>query len=243
MRTPHLRRLLAGVLCFGFVQAAPPSHKAAAPARAGQDASSKLLHVPESPAAAGIATAPATPAPTASLVPKTASSTSTSKQFTVYGGDLNLRSTFCVLCEETAAALGRVLKDNGDFVLPIIVVLKTPPDITTTGPAVTLNIGELTQGGFHLQINAELRTGFRTIEGDFSRELVRVLLAERILRNHQKLSTTRQNDVLPAWVMTGVTQALEYRSRSRPSALFSAVFKRGQVYSLDRILTADPAKL
>jgi hypothetical protein len=146
-----------------------------------------------------------------------------------------------MLCEDTANALGRVLKDNAQYVLPVIVVLKTPPDIDLTMPTVTLNIGELTHGGFHLQINAELRTGFRS--ADFTRELVRVLLAERILRNHQKLSTTRKNDVLPAWVMTGVAQALEYRSRSRPSALFSAVFKRGQVYSLDRIIDADPTQL
>src|SRR3954451_16158252 len=144
MSTLHVRRVLAWVLlCLGFVQAETPRHKAAPALRPGEEALSKVLHGPETPAAGAVGTTGATAAPTAPFVPKTASSTSTSKQFIVYGGDLNLRSTFCVLCEETAAALGRVLKDNGDFVLPIIVVLKTPPDITTTGPAVTLNIGEL----------------------------------------------------------------------------------------------------
>lgn len=206
-----------------------------------------LLPVQEAPQLLPVPKVQEGSAPAASVAPsvpfssgKTPSSTSVSKQFTVYGGDLTLRSSFCMLCEETATALGRVLKDNGKYVLPVIVVLKTPPDITVTGPAVTYNIGELAHGGFHLQINAQLRTGFNTTE--FSNELVRILLAERILRNHQKLQTSR-SDVLPAWVMTGVTQALDFRSRSRPSALFSAVFRRGQVYSLDRILAADPTHL
>ena len=223
----------AQVLLCGMAAAQAP----VAPLLPVQD-SPLLLPVPKAPTPSN--PAGATLAPSVPFSTKTASSTSVGKQFTVYGGDLNLRSSFCMLCEETATALGRVLKDNGKYGLPIIVVLKTPPDITVTGPAVTYNIGELAHGGFHLQINAQLRTGFNTTE--FSNELVRMLLAERILRNHQKLQTSR-SDVLPAWVMTGVTQALDFRSRSRPSALFSAVFHRGQVYSLDRILSADPTQL
>lgn len=195
----------------------------------------QLLSMPKAPDAN-----PGTPAPTVPFKASAATSISVSKQFMVHGGDLELRSAFCLLCEDTAASLGRVLKDSGQFVLPVIVVLKTPPDITVTGPTVTLSIGELTHGGFHLQINAQLRTDFRTT--DFTRQLVRVLLAERILRNHKQLNTTR-TDVLPPWIMTGVAQALEYRSRSKPSAIFSAVFRRGQVYSLDRILSADPNQL
>lgn len=236
MRTLHACRLLAWTVGLGLAQAEPPI-KEAPPSPPAQQ--SLLRQVAE--ASGGAANTSATPAPSAPYLSKTASSLSSNKQFTVYGGDLELRGAFCLLCEDTAAALGRVLKDNGQFVLSVKVVLQTPPDITATGPAVTLNIGELTHGGFHLQINAQLRTGFRPT--DFTHELVRVLLAERILRNHQKLSTTRQSDVLPAWVMTGVTEALEYRSRSRPSALFSAVFKGGRVYSLDHILTADPTQL
>jgi hypothetical protein len=225
MITSHVLRLLACSVCFGLLRAeTPPNDSAPGPA-------------PMTPGprdqATGVRTVP--------YSTKTPSSTSTTKQFTVYGADLEMRGAFCLLCEDTAGALGRVLKDSGQYGLPVIVVLKTPPDITPGGPPVTLNIAELTHGGFHLQINAELRTGFRT--SDFTRELVKVLLAERILRNHKKLSTTGRKDVLPAWVMTGVAQALDYRSRSRPSALFSAVFKRGQVYSLDRILTADPTAM
>ena len=85
-----------------------------------------------------------------------------------------------------------------------------------------------------------LRPDFRG--DDFAREVVRILLAERILRNHKELKTSRQN-VLPNWVLTGVTNALEFRGRSRPSVLFAAVFRSGQIYSVDKILSADPAQL
>ena len=181
----------------------------------------------------------------ASPAAKPPSSTSASGQFIVYGDDLTVRGAFCILCDETAQALGRVLKDNARFSLPIIVVLKTPSGsdapVPAGTPATTVSISELTHGGFHLQINAQLRPGFRS--EDFSRELVRVLLAERILRDHKRLSTARQGGVLPDWVMTGVTQAVEFRSRAKPSVLFAAVFRRGQVYSLDRILSANVTQL
>lgn len=187
---------------------------------------------PAAPSQAGVSTV--------TLAPKVASSTSANKQFTVHGADLTARSTFIMLCEENAATLGKLLKDEGRFLLPVVVVLKTPPDISLNGPAVTTSISELSYGGFHFQMTVQLRNDFRT--EDFTLELVRILLAERILRNHQSLQTTRQR-VLPDWLLTGVSEAMEFRSRARPSLLFSAVFKSGQVYSIDRIIDADPAQL
>ena len=168
------------------------------------------------------------------------SSTSSSKQFTVYGADLQTRGAFCQLCEDIASDLGRLLRDDGKFALPIVVVLKTPPNINPTEPVITYNFSQLAYGGFHLQINAELRNDFNA--EDFSRELVRMLLAERILRNHKEVQTTR-SQLLSGWLLTGVTQAMEFRGRSRPSALFAAVFRSGQVYSIDRIIEANPKEL
>ncbi len=169
-----------------------------------------------------------------------ATSTSVNGQFVIHGTDLNTRSAFIMLCNDTASSLNKLLRDDGKFLIPIVVVLKTPPDITLGGPAISTNINQLAHGGFHLQMNVQLRPDF--LSEDFARELVRILLAERILRNHKELQTTRQR-VLPDWVLTGVTQALEFRSRSKPSAFFSAVFQRGQIYSVDKLLSAEPSQL
>ncbi|WP_265593011.1 hypothetical protein [Verrucomicrobium sp. BvORR034] len=168
------------------------------------------------------------------------SSTSATKQFIIYGADLQTRGAFCLLCEDIASDLGRLLKDDGRFALPIVVVLKTPPNINLSEPVITTSFSQLAYGGFHLQINVELRKDFNT--EDFSKELVRMLLAERILRNHKEVQTTR-SQLLSGWLLTGVTQAMEFRSRSRPSALFAAVFRSGQVYSIDRIIEANPKEL
>ncbi|MEI6536951.1 MAG: hypothetical protein WCN98_16525, partial [Verrucomicrobiaceae bacterium] len=182
-----------------------------------------------------------TPVPSVTTKPGTpATSTSVTGQFVIHGADLNTRGDFCLLCDETAASLGKLLRDDGKFLIPVVVVLKIPPDIALGGPAISTNISQLAHGGFHLQMNVQLRGDFNS--EDFARELVRVLLAERILRNHKELQTTRQR-VLPDWLLTGVTQALEFRNRSKPSAFFAAVFRRGQVYTVDKVLTADPSQL
>ena len=102
------------------------------------------------------------------------------------GSDLGTRGAFCLLCDDTATALGRMLHDNARYSIPVVVVLKGPPDVDRTSPAITTNISQLAHGGFHLQINVQLRADFQSDE--FARELVRVLLAERILRNHARNS-------------------------------------------------------
>ncbi len=180
---------------------------------------------------------PESPPPARTPAP---SSTSASGQFSIHGSDLATRSAFCLMCDDIAAALGRLLRDGARYSLPVVIVLKSPPNATLSGPAITWNISQLAHGGFHLQINASLRAEFRA--DDFAREVVRILLAERILRSHKELKTSRQN-ILPNWVLTGVTQALEFRGRSRPSVIFAAIFRSGQIYGVDKILSADPAQL
>jgi hypothetical protein len=173
--------------------------------------------------------------------PTLSSSVSSSKQFIVHGADLSVRSTFCLMSEETAATLGRLLKDEGRYAIPVVVEIKTPPNVNPAEPTVKTKISLMDFGGFHLQLSVQLRNDFRT--EDYTRELVRILLAERILRNHKDINTTREKPILPEWLLTGVMQAMEFRSRNRPSVLFAAVFKSGQVYSIDRILAADPKNL
>lgn len=173
--------------------------------------------------------------------PTISSSVSSNKQFVVHGGDLSVRSTFCLMSEETAGTLGRLLKDDGRYAIPVVVEIKTPPNVNPAEPTVKTKISLMDFGGFHLQLSVQLRNDFRT--EDYTRELVRILLAERILRNHKDINTQREKPILPEWLLTGVMQAMEFRSRSRPSVLFAAVFKSGQVYSIDRILAADPKNL
>jgi hypothetical protein len=173
-------------------------------------------------------------------VQKVTSSTSSSGQFVVHGPDLSTRSGFSSRCDEAAERLRRLLRDQQKWVLPIVVALKTGRDVDANEPAVKTNIGRLAHGGFHLQLTVQARPDLRA--ADFDSELIRILLAERILRNQNDITSKRAR-VLPEWLLTGTTQALTFRDRSRPSAVFAAIFKSGKIYGIEEILEADPGAL
>ena len=107
-------------------------------------------------------------------------------------------------------------------------------------PSVRSSFVHLAEGGFHLQLTLQLRPGFNTNE--MRAELNRMLLAERILRDHKEVSTKRSL-ILPDWLLMGVTEGLEYRRRSRPSAAFASVFGSGKAYGIEEILDSSPGKM
>lgn len=182
---------------------------------------------------------PGTRSPNAGTAP--VSSTSTSGQFVVYGDDLRVRSILGTRCEETSRALSLLLKDEEPWVLPIVVLLKNATEPAKPGErAVTVNISQLEQGGFHIQVTVMVRGDLRP--ADFRRELVRVLLAERALRRKTDSATVR-NPLIPEWLVNGIVDAMDYRQRSRPSALFAAVFKSGKIYGIEEIINATPGDL
>jgi hypothetical protein len=111
-----------------------------------------------------------------------------------------------------------------------------PPDL-----GITTQVSALTHGGFHLQMNVPERSGLRP--ADFRRELIRLLLSERILRSHKEVPDERNSNLVPPWVHTGVIKALDYRLRGRPSAEFAAIFKSGKVYGIEEILDAEATGL
>lgn len=172
--------------------------------------------------------------------PKITASTSASGQFRVYGRDLQTRSPFTSRCDEMADRLRRLLRDDQPWVLPVVIAVKTAPDIRLNGPAVATGISQIADGGFHLQLTVQVRPDLRP--ADFDAELARILIAERILRNQREIST-RRSMVLPDWLLTGISQAMTFRERSKPSAVFTAIFRSGKIYGIDEILDTSPGRL
>lgn len=171
---------------------------------------------------------------------KTTSSTSGSGQFKVYGKDLQTRSPFTAHCDEVADRLRRLLRDEEHWVLPVVVSVRTGRETKPADPAVLANISQITNGGFHLQVTVNVRPDLKPV--DFDTELTRILIAERILRKHKDI-TSKRSMVLPEWLLTGVTQAMTFRERSRPSAVFTAIYRSGKIYSIEEILDAAPGQL
>ena len=75
---------------------------------------------------------------------------------------------------------------------------------------------------------------------DFRRQLVRLLLVERMIRSQPAAAG---GDVLPAWLEIGVMEALDHVRAGRPSERFGALFAQGRILSVDDILDASPTEL
>lgn len=177
----------------------------------------------------------------ADKVPVT-SSTSASRQFIVHGKVFETRSAMSSRCDEISQELRKVLNDKEPFVLPIVVVLNAGAEAEKSkGPPVSTAISELTHGGFHLQVTVNERPGLSA--EDLRTEVVRALLAERILRNHQKITAPQGRLLLPDWVMTGVLQAMNHKSGTRSSVTFSTIFRSGKIYGIEEIITASPVEM
>lgn len=169
-------------------------------------------------------------------------STSTTGQFVVHGKVFETRSAMSSRCEEISQELRKVLNDKEPFVLPIVVVLNTGDDAAQSkGPPISTAVTELTHGGFHLQVTVNERPGLKM--EDLRKEVVRALLAERILRNHTKIVTPEGRLLLPDWVMTGVMLGMDYKASARPSAMFSTIFRSGKIYGIEEIISASPVEM
>lgn len=170
------------------------------------------------------------------------SSTSTSRQFVVHGKVFETRSAMSTRCEEISQELRRVLNDKEPWVLPIVVLLNTGEEAAKSkGPPISTTVSELNFGGFHLQVTINEGPGLN--EADLRKEVVRALLAERILRNHQKMTVPEGRLMLPDWILTGVLHAMDYRSNANPSALFATLFRSGKIYGIEEIIEASPVEM
>lgn len=235
-------------------EAAPPTTTppASSPPPATAPKTPDLAPLPNQPPpptpSAAETPAPVTPLPSSGAVPATpfvksqpTTSTSSSKQFVVHGSDLKTRSLYTDWADNTSNSLRRLLRDNSnELPTPIVINLRSGADASLIGPAVTTQVSQLSYGGFHLQITVNVRSTHKRSE--FEAELIRLLVAERILREHKELKTSRSK-ILPDWLLTGIIQAQEYRRSAQPSLVFASVFKSGQIYGIDQILIADPRQM
>ncbi len=237
---PPLPGQLSGAAPAKAPDAPSPATAPAAPAAPSENSASKMEALEAVTQPPVLQEAPRVSAP-ADKIPVT-SSTSTSRQFIVHGKVFETRSAMSSRCEEVSEELRKVLNDKEPWALPVVVLLNTGDEAAKSkGTTVSTTITEMTHGGFHLQVTINDRPGIN--DEDMRREIVRALLAERILRNHQKISTPEGRLLLPDWVMTGVTHAMDYKASARPSAMFATIFSSGKIYGIEEIIAASPVEM
>ncbi|MBL9129952.1 MAG: hypothetical protein JNG86_02060, partial [Verrucomicrobiaceae bacterium] len=206
---------------------------------------SKMQALEAATKGSGVVEAPRIATP-AEKMPVT-TSTSSSGQFRVHGKELTTRSAMSSHLDDIAAELRAVLNDSQPFSQPVLVQLHTgeearkmPPGTPPVSVVIT-EVEATSGGGFHLQMTVTESAGLKL--SDLRRETVRVLLAERIVRGHAKLTKPENRLLLPDWLFNGVLQAMDYRASARPSTMFAAIFKSGKIYGIEEIIEVSPTQM
>lgn len=171
---------------------------------------------------------------------------STSGQFVVYCDELQLRGAFSIFAEELKRDLLALIKQEDGWRYPIVIQVRTAPHrLAPSGPedAVRCRIEQIEGGGFRFLVLVELSNQFT--RAAFERELMRGLLAERMLRGLLTLPARRpeRGPVLPPWLHEGVLEALAVRRSMQQSGLFASILESGQLLEIDELLAADPEGL
>lgn len=172
-------------------------------------------------------------------------STSASGQFRVHHPDFELRSSMSSHLDQIAKDLRDVMNDAEPHTIPIQVRLTRGQEaakaIHAGASPIAVGITEVEGGGFHLQLDIyEDRSLTLTL---IRQETVRLLLAERILRGHTKITQPQNRLLLPDWVFTGVVQAMAFRAAARPPTMFAAIFKSGRIYGIEEIIAVTPTQM
>lgn len=220
----------------------PPSKPLPTPPPIGSMSKEQALEAATKPRMEG-KEAPRIPLP-ADKLPVT-TSTSSSGQFRVHNSDFELRSRMSSHLDAVAKDLRDVLHDAEPHVIPINVRLTRGEEaaraINAGTPPVTVGITEVEGGGFHLQLDIHEAPALTLTL--IRHETVRLLLAERILRGHTKITQPQNRLLLPDWVFTGVLQAMDFRAAARPPTMFAAIFQSGKIYGIEEIIAVSPTQM
>lgn len=169
-----------------------------------------------------------------------ARSTSTSRQFLVYGADVQLRGAVCDLAEQTKAGLLRLLDLRDNWKTPLIVNLDYPQANLPDLPAARL---ELSQLGYGLKLQLNLLVT-RDIRGRrVQEELLRAILVEMIYRERGDVAAGTPYATPPDWLVAGVLETQTGRSSDKDAELLQSVMATNRIAPLAEIVRQRRAQL
>jgi len=171
-------------------------------------------------------------------------SLSRSGQILVRSEDANGRGVMASFADTISVELGKVLGDQKvTWVYSIEIETKgSMADVGVTGRTMVTRIDLIEGDKFVLRLFVKLSDEFSRQQ--FSRELLRLLLLERMLRNQKNVDKIEGKRLeVPHWVLSGVNGLIEYRRMGRPSDLYAGMVRSRQLLSVDEILKGDPDKL
>jgi len=166
---------------------------------------------------------------------------SVSGAFRVFGGEsVQVRSRFAEEAEQVKTELVALLKIKDSWRHPFVIQLHDASRVTPGGPSVRSFMKVV--GGSTFRFDIDVRLDSHMHPQLFRREVLRSLLGSLII-GARRASEIKAGNLVPAWLMVGVSEALAYRREPERSAVATVVFSRGRAFPVERLLHESPEKL
>ena len=167
-------------------------------------------------------------------------STSTSRQFLVYGADVRVRGTICDLAERTKSDLLRLLELRDRWQTPLIVNLDYPRANVPDMPLVQLDVSQLGYG-LKLQLNLLLTRKMKGV--GVKRELLRAILVELMYRDRGNLAAGMPYVTPPDWLVEGMLALQPGRASDNDAELLRSIVASKRISPFENIVRQRRAQL
>ena len=167
-------------------------------------------------------------------------STSTSRQFLVYGAEIKIRGAMCDLAERTKAGLLRLLGLSDDWKTPLVINLDYRAANVPDAPAAQF---ELSQLGYGLKLQLSFLVD-RDIKGrTVERELLRAILVEMMYRQRGNIPAGVPYVTPPDWLVEGMLASQPGRDCDEDAALLRTVVASKKIAPFEDVVRQQRAQL
>jgi hypothetical protein len=167
-------------------------------------------------------------------------STSSSRQFIVYGADLTMRGALCELAERTKHELLSLLAQRDNWTVAIVINAQYPRANLPEVPRLSVDLG---QTGFGLRLQLDLVIDSGVGRPEIRRELLRALVLEMIYRNQPNIPAGAAYVSPPDWFLEGVPAQQSDLPLDRISAILAMPVAAKTVLPLEKFLAQQPEML
>jgi len=167
-------------------------------------------------------------------------SVSTSRQFVVYGTDVQVRGAICDFAERTKRELLTLLDERDDWKTAIVINAQYSQANLPELPQLGVDVG---QTGFGLKLQLDLVVSSRVSRSEIRREMLRALLLEMMYRGQPNLPAGTVCVSPPDWLLEGMPPAESDFSRDRVAGVLALPAAAKTVLPLEKFLTQRPELL
>jgi len=160
-------------------------------------------------------------------------STSTSRQFIVYGTDVPVRGAICEFAEKTKRELLALLGLRDGWTTPIVINTRYPQANLPELPRLSIDLG---QTGFGLKLQLDIVIDASVGRPEIRREVLRALLLEVMYRAEPQLPAGTTYTSPPDWLLEGIPGEQSDSARDRVSTLLTLSTAKDTGLTLEKFL-------